>query len=99
MRGINVLDYATLAVDTSAVTLVTDASPTLPDACNRAYLTAETDAVRWRADGTAPTTTEGHVLAVNDSISFTGANYRQLLEKIQFIKQTATAALKITYFD
>ena len=96
--GINVLDYATLAVD-GAVTLVDDASPTLPGQCKRVYITSETDAVRWRADGTAPSASEGHVLAVNDSISFTGANYRQLLENITFIKVTNAAALKITYFD
>jgi len=98
MQGINVIDYATLAVAASVVAL-TDASPTLPATAKRMYITAETDAVRWRADGEDPTTSEGHVLAVNDSISFTGANYRQLLEKIRFIKQTNTAALKITYYD
>ena len=98
MQGINVLDYATLAVD-GAVTLVSDASPTLPAKCKRIYITSETDAVRWRADGTAPTATEGHVLAKDDSISFTGANYRQLLENIKFIKVTAAASLKLTYFD
>jgi len=63
------------------------------------YITCETDAVRWRADGTDPTTSEGHQLASGDSISFTGANYRQLLEKIRFSKVTNTAALKITYYD
>ena len=98
MQGINVLDFATLAVD-GAVTLVTNASPTLPSKCKRIYITSETDAVRWRADGTAPTSSEGHVLAKDDSISFTGANYRQLLESIIFIKVTTAATLKLTYFD
>jgi len=98
MQGINVLDYATLAVD-GAVNLVDNASPPLPAKCKRIFITSETDAVRWRADGTAPTATEGHVLAKDDSISFTGANYRQLLENIQFIKVTTAASLRITYFD
>ena len=100
-QGINVLAYATLtATNAAAVTLVSDASVTLPGACNRAFITCRTAAVSWRADGTAPVAATDHVLAANDSISFTGANYRQLLEKIQFIGDTATAGvLQITYFD
>ena len=99
MQGINTIDYAILAVSTAAVGL-TDATPTLPDKAKRAFITAETQAVRWRADGTAPTADEGHVLAADDSISFTGANYRQLLENIQFIATSAgDGALKITYFE
>jgi len=98
MQGINIIDYATLSVAASVVAL-TDGSPSLPDTAKRMYITCETDAVRWRADGTDPTTSEGHQLASGDSISFTGANYRQLLEKIRFSKVTNTAALKITYYD
>lgn len=98
--GVNIVDYATLAVSSSAVTLVTNASPTLPARANRAYITCETQPVRWRADGTDPTATEGHTIAKDDSISFTGINYRQLLERITFIATSAgDGALKITYFD
>lgn len=100
MQGINVIDYSTLAVSTDAVDLVTDGDPTLPGKAKRAYITCETQPVRWRDDGDAPTATEGHVLAKDDSISFLSANYRQLLEKIQFIATAAgDGALKITYFD
>ena len=98
-QGINILSYATLAVSTSAVGFA-DASTALPGQCKRVFITAETQAARWRADGTAPTSTEGHVLAAADSISFTGANYRQLLENIKFIATASgDSALKITYFD
>ncbi len=98
MQGINIIDYAVLSVAASVVAL-TDATPTLPSAAKRMFITCETDAVRWRADGTDPATDEGHKLAADDSISFTGANYRQLLEKIRFSKVSSTAALKITYYD
>jgi len=98
--GVNIVDYATLAVSTAVVTLVTDASPTLPARAKRAFITCETQAVRWRADGTPPSSTEGHVLAKDDSISFTGIDYRQLLERIEFIATSSgDGALKITYFD
>jgi len=76
MQAINTLAYATLSVAASIVGLA-DSSPALPDAAKRVYISIETDAVRWRADGTDPATDEGHVLAADDSISFTGANYRQ----------------------
>ncbi len=100
MQGINVIDYATLAVSTGAVDLIANGSPALPDQAKRVFITCETQPVRWRADGTAPSSTEGHVLGKDDSISFTGANYRQLLEKIEFIATSAgDGALKITYFD
>lgn len=104
LAALNVVDYATLTVSSTAVSLA-DASPAYANGkvngktVRRAFFTVETDAVRWRSDGTAPTTTEGHVMAVNTSLSFTGANYRQLLKDIQFIRVTSDAALKITYFD
>ena len=101
MQGINVVDFATLTVlDDAVSTLVDDASPTLPGKAKKAFITCETASVRWTADGTTPETTVGHILIKDDSISFTGADYRQLLEKIKFIAATAThGALSITYFD
>ena len=99
-QGTNILAYATLAISTSAVSLAVDANPVLPAKCKRVFITAETQPVRWRADGTAPTSTEGHLLAIGDSISFTNFNYRQLLESIKFIATvTGDGAIKITYFD
>jgi len=100
--GINVIDYSVLTVGTTTKDLSSTAcSPVLPGKANRMFVTSETAAVRWRADGTSPTGTEGHTLAKDDSISFTGANYRQLLEKIEFITDgtSAAASLKITWFD
>lgn len=100
MQGINVIDYSTLAVSSSAVDLIADGDPALPNQAKRAYITCETQQVRWRADGTAPSATEGHILGKDDSISFTGANYRQQLEKIEFIcTSSGDGKLKITYFD
>ena len=94
MQAMNVLLYAVKAVSSTAVAL-----PTIPTSAKRVYITTETDAVRWRADGTAPTDSVGHLLPKDDSISFTGANYRSLLDNIKFIRVTTDASLKITYFD
>jgi len=100
MSGNNIIDYAALTVSTSVVTLVTDATPTLPARAKRAFITCEDNQVRWRADGTAPTKDEGHSLAADDSISFTETDYRQLLERIQFIRtDDGDGNIMITYFD
>jgi len=94
-HGINVVGYASLTVTDSAEPLVD-----IPAKANRAFFTVETSGLRWRGDGTAPTSSEGHALAVNDSISFTGANYRSMLDGILFITTTSdSAVLKVTYFD
>lgn len=98
-QGINVLDYATLTVGSSAVTLVDDASVTLPAKCKRAFITCRTAAISWRADGTDPVASTDHILAAGDSVSFLNNNYRQLLENIAFIQDSAQATLQITYFD
>lgn len=99
VAGINVIDYATLTVSSAVVTLVSDASPTLPAGANRAYFTVETAGIRWRGDGTDPDANEGHLLSSGDSLSLTGSNYRQLLENIKFIADSTDGALKVTYFD
>ncbi len=100
MSAINCIDYATLAVSSTAVGL-SSASPTLTagHTVHRALFTLETDQVRWRADGTAPTSTTGHLMNVGDVLDMTDADYRSVLANIKFIRVTTDAALKITYFD
>ena len=104
LAGLNVIDFATLTVSSTAVSLA-DATPALTNnkiggkTVRRIFVTCETDAVRWRADGTAPTSSVGHVMAAASSLSFTGANYKHLIANIQFIKVTNDATLSITYFD
>lgn len=104
MQALNVVDFATITVSSTAVSLA-DATPAYSNGkvsgktVRRALFTVETDAIRWRADGEAPTASEGHNLAVNGSLIFVEANYRNVLANIQFIRVTNDAALKITYFD
>ena len=102
-QGLDVIAYATLTVSSTPVSLA-DGSPALlsgkvnNNLITRALITVENDNVRWRADGTPPTTSEGHKLFDGDSITFIDANYSQLLANIQFARVTSDAALKITYF-
>lgn len=58
-----------------------------------ALITAETQGVRWRDDGIAPTATVGMPLAAGVTLQYDGD-----LNKIQFIEQTASAKLNISYY-
>ena len=58
-----------------------------------ALITPETQAVRWRDDGTAPTASVGMPLAAGVTWQYDGD-----LTKIQFIEQTASAKLNISYY-
>ena len=106
MAGINAVDFSTLAVSSAAVDM-SDASPaltTLSKSIHGALVTVETDQVRYRIDGTAPTSSEGHLLNAGDVLNFPSwnvpnQNWRSQLENVQFIRVTSDAALKITWYD
>lgn len=101
--GCNCMDYSTLAVSNASIGLAS-ASPVIPSEAKGALITVETDQIRWRADGSAPTSTEGHLLNVYDTLQFDSwtlpkKNWRQVLNAIRFIRVTNDAKLKITWFD
>ena len=58
-----------------------------------AFIQAETQAVRWRADGTSPTTTVGHRLLPGESLFYDGN-----ILAIKFIEETASAKLNVSYY-
>ena len=58
-----------------------------------ALIVAETQAVRWRDDGTNPTTSVGMPLAVGVPLQYDGD-----LSRIKFIEQVAGAVLNISYY-
>lgn len=58
-----------------------------------AVINAETQGVRWRDDGVAPTTTVGMLL--NKDVEFV---YQGNLAAIQFIEITASATLNVSYY-
>lgn len=58
-----------------------------------ALITAESQAVRWRDDGIAPTASVGMPLASGGTLQYDGD-----LTKIQFIEQTASAKINISYY-
>lgn len=58
-----------------------------------AIITPETQSVRWRDDGVAPTATVGMPLAAGTTLQYDGD-----LTKIQFIETAASAKLNISYY-
>ena len=60
-----------------------------------ALLQAETQAIRWRDDGTAPTATVGMILNVGDA----PYPYDGDLSMIRFIQVAATATLNVSFYS
>lgn len=58
-----------------------------------ALITPETQGVRWRDDGVAPTASVGMPLAAGVTLQYDGD-----LNKIQFIEQAGSAKLNISYY-
>lgn len=61
----------------------------------RARITVETQSIRYYEDGTAPSTTNGHLVAAGTTFFVEGIN---ALVKFQAISVSASAKLTITYY-
>jgi hypothetical protein len=64
-----------------------------PSQANAALIQCETADVRWRDDGTNPTTAIGMILAAGETMLYTGN-----LNRIRFIESGATAVLNVSYY-
>lgn len=58
-----------------------------------AFIRCETQGVRWRDDGVAPTASVGFPLSPGDVLVYDGD-----LKRIQFIQQSASATLNVVYY-
>jgi hypothetical protein len=66
---------------------------TVPSGATLALIVPETQNVRWRDDGTAPTASVGMPIFVGASLSYDGD-----LNRIRFIQQAASATLNVSYY-
>ena len=66
---------------------------TVPTGATMALITPESQAVRWRDDGVAPTASVGMPVAVGESLNYDGD-----LSRIRFIQQAASATLNVSYY-
>jgi hypothetical protein len=80
--------FQQLAVSTVAVSL------TVPSGARMAVAKVETNAIRWRDDGTLPTASAGFPQAVNDVILICDSS----LSAIRFIRQSGDATVNVSYY-
>ena len=65
-------------------------SSTLRTRCERAFLTLETGQIRFRYDGDDPTSAEGHVMNIGDTLELTG---HQSVTDFKAIRTGATSGV------
>jgi hypothetical protein len=84
------LGFQTLTVSTVVLSL------TVPTGATEAYLTCETNDIRYRVDGLDPTATVGHVLVKGQLLTMRS---RYLLQGMRMIRVGAgDSVLSCTYF-
>ena len=98
------INDSTLVLDANLIPLgyqqmtsitVSTALPSIPVGAKRALIQAETQNVRWRDDGTAPTGTVGQ-------IAYSGLSpflYEGSLSAFRVIQATSGAILNVTYYE
>ena len=78
-------------------TLTAATKLTVPAGARMCRIEATTQAIRWRDDGTAPTTTVGMLMNVGDILTYDGTVVA--LTALRFIEVTASAKLNVSYYS
>jgi len=91
-EGLTPFDYESITVSNTAIGLT---SATYLDA-TRAEMTLETAQIRFRVDGTDPTSSEGHPVYVGDLIILNSAAQIAAFKAIR--TGSTSGVLKVTYF-
>ena len=73
--------------------LTSSTALTVPAGATLALIVPETQNVRWRDDGVAPTASVGMLVPANSSMSYDGD-----LKAIRFIAATSGAILNVSYY-
>lgn len=100
----NCIDFSTMRLNVAAKGLIADADVLLPASAKGIIITVEGTAMRWRADGTAATTSVGHTVSAGGSLTFDSwsdpkNNWRSILKNLSMISTSSTSDLQISYFD
>lgn len=97
MNDMEAMAFESITVSSAAVgfTTATYGNPSSGAAAKAALVTLETNGVRWRADGTDPTASVGHLMGVGDAIEVYGSLD---LASIRFIATGGDATARVTYY-
>ena len=108
MAGRNCLGFATFSASTGSTGVAnidgsTGVLVTSPYGASGAILSVETAEIRFRIDGTDPTTAIGHPLAAGSILTFDswtspGNNWKQALKKFRVIGVT-TNVVHVSFID
>lgn len=93
-RAFESISVSTVAIGPTATTLIKGVAATRVERANRGVFTIETNSIRIRYDGTAPTASEGHLMTAGDSFIVEGADN---LSRLLMIRASADATIKATY--
>jgi hypothetical protein len=93
---LDVIGYESITVSSTAIgfTAATFA-PSGGQPAIYAYATTETNSIRFRADGIAPTATEGHLVAAPGAFEVCGL---RAITNLSMIRASADATVKATYY-
>jgi len=83
--------YESITVTNTAIGFITSNALN----CKVVFMTVEQAQLRFRMDGTDPTSTEGHILDVGDSFTISAINSIRLFKAIR--TGSTSAVLKVTY--
>lgn len=89
--GFETITVSSAALGFTSATAFPDGLP----AADMAILTVETDAIRYRADGVAPTASVGHQAAANSAVTVYGTS---CLRKFRMIRVTNDATVFVSYY-
>ena len=94
-RDLTAFAYEDITVSSTALGFTTATiAPTTYGPAHRAFVTVETDQIRWTCDGTTPTSVKGHLAEVGDYIEIEGiAN----IKAFRAIRVTADSTLRVSY--
>lgn len=88
------LKSTTVCLGYQQITSVSSAAGlTPPQGATLALIVPETQAIRWRDDGTNPTASVGMPVAAGSYLSYDGD-----LNRIKFIEQSASAKINVSYY-
>lgn len=82
------------SISTSVASALADVSGGIPTGSRKVDVEIENASVRWRADGTDPTTTVGRLLLPGDILKYDGSD----LTKLKLIGVSAGAKLGISFY-
>lgn len=92
----NAFAYESITVSSTAqkFTKATYDTDEDPQRARKALVTVETAAIRYRVDGTDPTSSEGHKLGVGDVLTILGYGN---IKRFRAIRVSSDATIKVTY--